>query len=348
MMRVPLLFLLLLLPTDNVATGATQKELWRETIAHSGAATAAAAASFGPETAQQQHYAAAAPGRPGGGALGISAHDFGAVGDGQTDDTFSLQTAIDASQRAGRALLIPAGTYLITRTLNVSCLSPDIGCARRRPGEDHDCCNAPFNTSCCTHQPAHIRGEGQALTRLLAAVEMHAVIDMGAKLNAMLPGNPQPHYNTTGYHEISDLHIQCDPFQSAEALKLPPGAADYGIFAPGITNTLFSRIRVNYARIAGARLFYCWINRFDNVNFNNNVIGIHSACNNLRVTGGNFDGHDIAGIMIDGGNAIEIDSNCIEGNSGPAAIVTGGIWGAPMGVSYSNNYHGKERRPFDG
>ena len=69
------------------------------------------------------------------------------------------------------------------------------------------------------------------------------------------------------------------------------------------------------------------------------MIGIHSACNNLRVTGGNFDGHDIAGIVVDGGNAIEIDSNCIEGNSGPAVIVSGGIWGAPMAVSVTNNYY---------
>ena len=294
--------------------------------------------SFGPPTQMEQHYSAAA--HSPAGVLGMNAKEFGAVGDGRTDDTFALQKAIAASQKAGRALLIPAGTYLISRQLNVSCMTPELGCADRRPGEAQACChdgrNYPLNNSCCTHQPAHIRGEGQALTHILATTKIKAVFDMGAVLTTN-PGSTQPRYNTTGYHEISDLHVQCHIIEGPKAPT--SGGADYGIYAPGITNSLFSRIRVNYARVSGARLFYCWINRFDNVNFNYNTIGIHSACNNLRVTGGNFDGHDIAGIVVDGGNAIEIDSNCIEGNSGPAVIVSGGIWGGPMGVSYSNNYH---------
>jgi hypothetical protein len=59
-------------------------------------------------------------------ALGLNAKDFGAVGDGQTDDTRALQKAIDASQMAGRALLIPAGVYLVSSTLNISCRSPPL------------------------------------------------------------------------------------------------------------------------------------------------------------------------------------------------------------------------------
>jgi hypothetical protein len=46
----------------------------------------------------------------------ISVTDFGAVGDGVTDDTAAIQAAITAS--ADKSLYFPSGTYLITDTLN--------------------------------------------------------------------------------------------------------------------------------------------------------------------------------------------------------------------------------------
>lgn len=60
-------------------------------------------------------------------------NDFGAIGDGQTDDTKALQTAIDVLARGDRAIVLylPAGTYLITGTLvlnnriNVSIIGED-------------------------------------------------------------------------------------------------------------------------------------------------------------------------------------------------------------------------------
>ena len=48
----------------------------------------------------------------------ISAKDFGATGDGSTDDTVALQAALDA--RAGSSLYIPAGTYITTSVLTIS------------------------------------------------------------------------------------------------------------------------------------------------------------------------------------------------------------------------------------
>lgn len=48
--------------------------------------------------------------------------DFGARGDGRTDDTAALQNTIDAARRAGRGALayLPTGNYLVTRTLTVA------------------------------------------------------------------------------------------------------------------------------------------------------------------------------------------------------------------------------------
>jgi len=46
--------------------------------------------------------------------------DYGAVGDGQTDDTAAFQRAIDENkQGAGKVIYIPAGTYLISDSLSL-------------------------------------------------------------------------------------------------------------------------------------------------------------------------------------------------------------------------------------
>jgi len=48
----------------------------------------------------------------------VSVKDFGAVGDGMTDDTAAIQAAINAS--AGKRLFFPAGTYRLSSGLTVS------------------------------------------------------------------------------------------------------------------------------------------------------------------------------------------------------------------------------------
>jgi hypothetical protein len=53
----------------------------------------------------------------------VTVDSFGAVGDGVTDDTAALQTAIDAAIAAKKDLFIQSGTYKITDTLNVTSTS---------------------------------------------------------------------------------------------------------------------------------------------------------------------------------------------------------------------------------
>ncbi len=50
----------------------------------------------------------------------VSVKDFGAVGDGTTDDTSAIQDAIDAAVASKQSLYIPAGTYKLTASLTIS------------------------------------------------------------------------------------------------------------------------------------------------------------------------------------------------------------------------------------
>jgi hypothetical protein len=60
-------------------------------------------------------------------------------------------------------------------------------------------------------------------------------------------------------------------------------------------------------------------NRIEDSTIWGNGIGIHSACNNMRVTGSDLHANTITGILIDGGAAIDIVGNLIEGNAGRVA-----------------------------
>lgn len=50
----------------------------------------------------------------------VSIKDFGAVGDGVTDDTAAIQTAITMAQLGGKKLFLNAGVYKITSILNIT------------------------------------------------------------------------------------------------------------------------------------------------------------------------------------------------------------------------------------
>ena len=50
----------------------------------------------------------------------INAHDFGAAGDGETDDTNALQAAVDAASVARVHVFLPKGFYRLSRSLNLT------------------------------------------------------------------------------------------------------------------------------------------------------------------------------------------------------------------------------------
>lgn len=56
----------------------------------------------------------------------VNAKDYGAVGDGVTNDTAALQAAFTAARAAGRRLYIPAGSYLVTSQLVTGATAIDV------------------------------------------------------------------------------------------------------------------------------------------------------------------------------------------------------------------------------
>src|SRR5258706_11108921 len=60
------------------------------------------------------------PPSPSSNTFTLSARDFGAVGDGKTDDTLAIQSAVNAAVAAGGgAVYLPAGVYLVSASIEM-------------------------------------------------------------------------------------------------------------------------------------------------------------------------------------------------------------------------------------
>jgi parallel beta-helix repeat protein len=60
------------------------------------------------------------PPSPSSAAVKLNVHDFGAVGDGKTDDTLAIQSAINAAvANGGGAVYAPAGIYLVSASIEM-------------------------------------------------------------------------------------------------------------------------------------------------------------------------------------------------------------------------------------
>jgi hypothetical protein len=217
---------------------------------------------------------------------GLNARDFGAKGDGVTDDSEALQMAINAALKQQHQLLVPAGIYVVMRQLNIThstCENPNFGCT----------------------MGLVMRGESYHLTEIHAGAKMHAVLNFSSLSGPTGPGGPIP---TEGQH-ISDIavygHMQ----------------ADYALFAPGILYSRFERVFAGTALISGMSFGYGWINYVENCRFSGNQIGleIYASANAWDITNNCFEANHI-GIYVSDATAILIEGSIIESVGIPIMI----------------------------
>ena len=182
----------------------------------------------------------------------LNARDFGAKGDGVTDDAPALQKAIDSAQLSRRKLALPAGVYLVNSTLKVH--------YNGGPGtvQWHNC-SFPFddNLGGPEYCPAalHLVGDGGwGLETIIKAGKIladGALIDVGFG-----PAGPSvPRAGPSQGHEFHDFMLDA------------AGKAWHGLRAYAIIRSLVSGLRVEGAIHIGVELGYGFINRIENCNF---------------------------------------------------------------------------------
>jgi hypothetical protein len=144
------------------------------------------------------------------------------------------------------------------------------------------------------------------------------MLDFGGRLNEGEDAKMWGQYNYSAEHIVTDLHVQCDgrdnlgigDHKANETAH--PTVAAYGLYLPGTHHITIARVRIDNAQMAGVFTYYNFLTHIESCKIYGNRIGIHSGSTNLRVVASDFASSGIAAILIDAGNAIEIDNCCIE------------------------------------
>jgi hypothetical protein len=230
---------------------------------------------------------------PGSGGEPIDARkDFGCKGDGVADDTACLQAALDAGGIQRRRVHIPGGVYLVSSSLLIK-------------GSNSSMYNESYN-----HEP--IAGDGKTSTTIQAINNSNwgptsnnlAVIFFPTCCGAL----PQ---SGAGFH-LSDITVDANL------------VADYGILAPAVQESLFQRLYIVNALVAGMHIGWGWCNRVEDCEFELNYIGLvlTNANNNVNVINSLMVDNEV-GMYIGSGLQLNIEGNTFEGNGGPGCVVFG-------------------------
>eukprot|EP01044_Picomonas_judraskeda_P006450 COSAG03_NODE_643_length_6532_cov_3.761387_2_plen_630_part_00 len=225
----------------------------------------------------------------------LDVRDFGAVGDGVTDDAPAIQRAINQAQQVSalgkpsgpsRPVYFPAGFYVVKRTLEIN--------------------STHLNES--NHQLAlslRLYGDGMAQSIIVAGAAMDAVVRFGG----YGPTGGIPGVTTNG-HTIESM-----AFNAA-------GLANYSVAATAITRSLFRFADFSGARIAGLFLGYGWINDVLECYFTGNLVGLYldNAVNSVNVVDGNFEDNYGVGIIVNSGAMVRLEGNEFESMGGPGII----------------------------
>ena len=94
--------------------------------------------------------------------------------------------------------------------------------------------------------------------------------------------------------------------------------ANYGVFAPGLIQSRFSRMGFYDALVTGLSIGYGWSNYIEDCRFESNGIGLHTynGGNNIDVVDSAFEGNTEIGFYAAAVSQISISGCVLEGNGG--------------------------------
>jgi hypothetical protein len=220
---------------------------------------------------------------------GINVKDYGARGDGSTDDTAAISAAFTAAASAKKDVYLPAGIYSVT------CLT--------------------YTSASYTSQFS-IYGEGRNLTNIKqTAAQVCPVLVIGDSAatnymaNIWLRGITFTAFSNTSPSAVTSYNLVRSRFDDV----LVTGAAVGYLQNGGISDTL------NLDAISngiGVKL----------VNFSGSAAGNYP--NNIRLSGV-FATNATYGLWVDGGTQIECDACDIEGNGTVLGAASGGVYVGP-------------------
>ena len=214
-----------------------------------------------------------------GGKRGLYVTDFGAKGDGSTDDTEAFERALDSAFISGSKIIVPSGIYRLTSTLIIKDGISLIG-----EGMGSDPLQTPYNGSLLRYE-----GEGFAIKIIGHNVQLKDIV-LRDQSNGKAEGGILLNAEGRLLESVLLSEILISGFTNGTALKLD--AKNNG----GITYATFQKVRVRHGKI-GMHIIQ------DNSSFVNSNSFYH-----CQISGGAFH----YGLLIDGGNNNIFDQLVIE------------------------------------
>ena len=236
------------------------------------------------------------------GGFGLNVKNFGAKGDGETDDTEAFELALIEAELAGAKLFVPQGIYRITRTLEVGDGVSLIG-----EGSGSNPLETPYNGSLLHYEGNNyaikINGHSSRLKDLVIRDDSDGQAKGGVILEA----------DGRLIESVYLFEVLISGFINGTGLEL------YAKKSGGIAYCSFYNVRIRHGKI-GIKLDHSE-NSFVNSN----------TWNHCQVSGGGFD----YGMVIEGGNNNILKGVVIEPPSstyGHLVVKKGEIFGTEIRI----------------
>ncbi len=234
--------------------------------------------------------------------FGLIVTDFGAVGDGETDDTDAFEAALDSALIYGCKVFVPVGIYKITRTLIIQDGVSLIG-----EGSGSDPLETPYNGSLIWYYGNDFAIKINGHNTRIEDVVIRDKSDEQAKGGIIIEADGRL---------VESIHLSevlISGFVNGTGFKLESKNAG------GITYSTFDNVRIRHGNI-GIHLVQ------DNTSFVNS-----NTWNNCQVSGGAFD----YGVYIDGGNNNNFNGLIVEpytSISGHFYVNKGQVYGSEIRI----------------